>query len=162
MIRILLVSGGYDSTLLYQQKKGIIDRFIYFDYGQKAMKMELKTLGELGVPYEVINLGLLLNKNGFYYGRNLKFFIKLMDSFPDEDLVVYFGNCADDNYPDNSREYLYRIEKLINDSYPKTLRIICPLENMSKKEITKSVSKAYYCDRGGEQPCGECHSCQAV
>jgi len=171
MKHILLASGGVDSTLIYFKKKEIIDDILYFDYGHRFKDKELKVIKKLyGNKCKIVKIeDLKVSKNGFFYGRNLKFFITVRELYPDEDIMVYFGHSADDNFSDNTRYFLYEVERVINHSYPnKTLRIITPLENMTKKEIWKELLSMnppvlpWFCDYPYDEPCGKCHSCKAM
>lgn len=165
MKHYLLFSGGLDSCLLFNMKKTTLDGTIFFRYGHKHMDRELEEVLKKDPNPIIVDLPALpVSSTGFFYGRNLRFFIAARERFIDEDICLYFGNCADDNYDDNTREFLARVEKIINDSYPtKTLRIICPLENMAKAEIAAlSDGSGYWCDKGEKEPCGLCHSCQAM
>lgn len=176
MKKVLLISGGFDSLLISEMKHTAIDYYIYLDYDHKFKERELevlenwKALTEKNI--EIIKMRALPDKDGFFFGRNLNFFITLRERFINENILVYFGNNADDNYNDNTREFLARVEKVINDSYPtKTMRIICPLENDNKQEIINKYGmtnlyrhgiEPYYCDSGEKIPCKKCHSCLAM
>lgn len=169
MRKILLMSGGLDSTCLYFENKEWISDILYFDYGHKFKDAELKVMDALKINYKVEQIqNLSKNETGFFYCRNLTFMMKVRELYPNEDILVYFGNNADDNYCDNSREYFYRLEALINDSHPKTLRIICPYENLTKEQIYRKYKDLnieidpYWCDSGESIPCRKCHSCQAM
>lgn len=175
MKKVLLISGGFDSLLISEMKRSSINYYVYINYGHRFLKNERwvlqKWMDKTGKIIEELTLPDLKDKEGFFFGRNLRFMIAVRERFIDDNILVYFGNNADDNYNDNTREFLARVEKVINDSYPKTLRIICPLENMTKQEIlaeylTTSLHaggiKPYFCDSGELEPCRKCHSCQAM
>ena len=170
MRKILLISGGFDSLLIYKMKP-FINNYIYFDYGDTIINQELKRIEKLPVKVEIIKLPKInCNENKFFYGRNLRFIMAVREKYPDENILVYIGNNADDNFPDNTREYFYRLEGLINNSYPNTLRIICPLQDFTKEEICAMAKQyedlialnPYYCDTGNDEPCRKCHSCLAM
>lgn len=167
MKKVLLISGGMDSLLIHELKKDYIDYYVYIDYGHRFLSQEFENIKNLSINPIILKINNLKDHEGFFFGRNLHFFIKVREHFIDENICVYFGNNADDNYNDNTREYLSRVEKVINDSYPtKTLRIICPLENLNKQEIFKLCKekeiKYYFCDSGEKEPCLKCHSCKAM
>jgi 7-cyano-7-deazaguanine synthase in queuosine biosynthesis len=173
MKKILLISGGFDSLLIAEQKHGMIDEYVYFDYGQKFIKRELEVIEKwekfFGINVQIIKMDKLKEKDGMFFGRNLLFFLMIRELYMYENICVYFGNNAEDNYSDNTRAYLFQLEKMINDSYPMmAMRIICPLENMNKKEIYLEYTLSdsydggiipYFCDSGDEVPCKKCHSC---
>ena len=167
MKKVLLISGGMDSLLINELKRDNIDYYVYIDYGHKFKEQEFKNIKKIGIEPIILELPKLKDNDGFFLGRNLHFFIKVREHFIDENICIYFGNNADDNYNDNTREYLSRVEKIINDSFPQTtLRIICPLENLTKKEIfnlcLEKQIEYYFCDSGDKEPCLKCHSCQAM
>lgn len=169
MKKILAISGGLDSLTIYFMKKKFIDDCVYIDYGQKFKKRETDVLNKLNIKYFIIKIKYLDRQdNGFFDGRNLHFLIAIREFYKNQNIVVYFGNCSEDNFSDNSREYFFRLEKIMNDSYSDTIRIICPLENMVKKEIhniyveAEKETSPYWCDSGGKYPCGKCHSCLAM
>lgn len=169
MKKVCLISGGMDSLLIHLMKKDIISEYVYIDYGHAFKQREIAVLDKLPITYTILRLpDLQKDSKSFFFGRNMRFMIAVREKYIDENIIVYFGNNADDNFTDNSREYLSRLEKLINDSYPNTLRIICPLENMTKEEIYAELKRRepsipyYFCDTGDATPCGKCHSCQAM
>ena len=176
MKKILLISGGYDSLLISEMKENIIDDYIYFNYENKFIEQETLVLAgwenHSRRVIKVLDLPTLKEHDGFFEGRNLEFMLAVRKRYPAENIVVYFGNNADDNYPDNSREYLYRLEKLLNDSFsPSVIRIITPLQDLTKPEIVRRYMGTnlfkegiipYFCDSGEEFPCGKCHSCLAM
>lgn len=167
MKKVLLVSGGLDSMLIYAEKKHLIDYLVYFDYGHRFMAQELACLDKQKVPYRIVKMRELPEKNGWFFGRNLAFLIACREAFLSEDIAVYVGTNADDCYTDNAFEFMQRAEKIINDSYvTNTMRVVCPLKDMTKQEI---ISKArqlgvgfYFCDSGEADACGKCHSCVAM
>ena len=171
MKNILLISGGLDSMVINGAVlKDYIDDYIYIKYRGEhpATIQELKMLKNAGIEPTILTIDdLRCDERGFYFGRNLRFMIAVREHFIDEDINVIIGNTANDNFSDNTRSFFYRLEDIINNSYPKTtMRITCPLENMSKKQIV-SIAKAndisfYFCDKGDDKPCMKCHSCIAM
>ena len=166
------MSGGVDSMTIWKMKKEIIDEIVYIDYNHHFKEKEFSVLQKLNIIPTIIKIeDMKKDERGFFFGRNLKFMIAVREYFINEDICVYFGNCAEDNFSDNAREYIYRVEQIINNSFPKnTIRIICPLQDLSKKEIINLLKtyaenkeiKPYWCDSGEEEACGICHSCQAM
>jgi len=163
MKKILLISGGMDSLVIHRVKQKSIDECIYIDYGQKNKSAEKEKIAKSGIPFTELIIPKLKDTNGFFLARNLKFVMAIVEYYKGQDIVLYFGNTAEDNYPDNTREYLYRVEKIINDSYSNAVRIICPLQDMGKREIYEMATEMgidyYFCDVGEEKPCKKCHSC---
>lgn len=169
MKNILLISGGLDSMVIHGRMKDFVDEYVYIKYRGEhpATKQELKVLERAGVKPTIISIDdLKCDERGFYFGRNLRFMLAVREHFINEDINVLIGNTANDNFSDNTRSFFYRLEDIINNSYPNTLRITCPLENMSKKELVHEAKENgiefYFCDRGEDEPCMECHSCKAM
>jgi len=167
--RILLLSGGMDSVYLYHLKKKYFDECVFFDYGQKNKKEELKRAKKANSDLKIIEMkNLKVNDEGFYFGRNLNFLIKLREKYIDNDLIIYIGSNADDSFPDSQREYFYRAEKLINDSYPNRLKVVTPLIDKCTHEIFEGLNEIdenidfYHCAEGGKEPCGKCFSCSSL
>lgn len=178
MKKVLLISGGFDSLLISEMKSDSIDFYANINYGHRFFAHERNVLKNwqyvTGKAFLELELPDLADKDGFFFGRNLRFLILVREYFLKAEIPnigVYFGNNADDNYNDNTREFLARAEKIINDSYPGTMRVICPLENNSKQEIIKLYKATdlhhagiipYFCDSGEDEPCRKCHSCIAM
>lgn len=169
MKNLLLISGGLDSMVIYYNYKEEIDKCIYIDYRKNhpARNQELEILKKNNINPVIIPIeNLKQNSDGFYFGRNLKMLLAVREMFCDEDICVFIGNTANDNFSDNTRNFFYQLENVINQSYPMTIRIICPLENRTKKSLAKEAKEKkinyYFCDTGGEKPCGTCHSCKAM
>ena len=161
-----MLSGGLDSMCILKEKgKDFFQDIVFIDYGQRFLEKEYSVCKSFIT--KVITIDTLKDKDGFFFGRNLRFFIAIREAFIDQNIVVYFGNNSDDNYNDNTYEFIQRVEKIINDSYPYTLRINCPYKDFSKEEIYNkalelNVNDYYYCDLGLDEPCGKCHSCIAM
>ena len=176
MKKILLMSGGFDSLLLsYQTRIAAITDYIYLEYGQKFLKQEQDVIEKweqyMGKKVYCFHIPKLRQLGGMFFGRNLRFMLFLREQYLNYNLVIYFGTNATDTYSDNSLEYMQRLEKIINDSYPgMVMRIICPLANLTKDQVVIEYGKTplfthiqpYYCDSGNKEPCGKCHSCMAM
>jgi len=171
MKNILLISGGLDSMVIYTTKlRDYIDECVYIKYrgDHPATIQELKVLEKAGIKPTILTIDdLKCDERGFYFGRNLRFMLAIREHFIGEDINVFIGNTANDNFSDNTRSYFYRLEDIINNSYPNsTMRITCPLQDMTKKQITY-IAKTnnipfYFCDKGDDEPCMKCHSCVAM
>jgi 7-cyano-7-deazaguanine synthase in queuosine biosynthesis len=173
--KILLLSGGFDSLLLSYQTRFVITDYIYLQYGQKFLSQELYVIDKWSqLTKKVVqccNIQKLKQIDGMFFGRNLQFMLFLREKYLNQNIIVYFGNNATDTYSDNSFEYMMRLEKIINDSYPgMVIRIICPLANLTKDQIVidyyntplSTHIQPYYCDSGKSEPCGKCHSCAVM
>lgn len=169
MKNVLLISGGLDSMIIANSYKDEIDEYVYIKYRGEhpATVQELKKISTAGISPRIIEIDdLKADERGFYFGRNLRFAIAVREMFCNEDINVFIGNTANDNFSDNTRSFFYRLEDIINNSYPRTMRITCPLQDRTKKSLIKEAKKNgidfYFCDKGDEEPCMECHSCKAM
>ena len=167
MKKVLLISGGMDSGLLYLRSPKKFDKFVFFRYGQESVGVEASKVKEL-VKGEVTTIKILqelqMTESNFYYARNLKMCLGVCDTVG-EDLVIYFGTCADDEFPDNNRRFFRNLAKVLRASYPFKIKILTPLAKTHKKEIYaeyKSLTEVVptWCEKGTN--CGECHSCKAM
>jgi 7-cyano-7-deazaguanine synthase len=69
-------------------------------------------------------------------------------------------------FPDNSKEFLYAFNNVLEIGTLEGVKIEAPLINMSKTEIVKlgveinaPLNLSYSCYMGEEEPCGICESC---
>ena len=167
MKNILLISGGYDSLYIYHKlnKKKKFE-CIYFDYGQEYLENEIKILNNLNINYSLVKINdLMTEENGFVLGRNLNFFLKLVDMYGKEPINVYVGSNKDDVFADNNRRFFSRLSYILNNSFLSNISIKLPLRKITKKEIVKYIKEnnlqAYSCyEKDG--PCGKCKACKSL
>lgn len=67
-------------------------------------------------------------------------------------------------FPDQTREFLSRVQGVLPDSVAYPVAIRSPLMNFSKQAVIRLAQKhgidgTYSCHRGGKEPCGRCISC---
>lgn len=142
--RILLLSGGADSMLLYQKNK--FDHCVFFDYGQPHLKKEKKVISKINV-IEIILPKIKKESNGFYQGRNLTFVFSLYENgLIKTDTELYIGTNADDKYPDNSKEFFDNLAWCLNQSFKNKLKIKLPLLKKTKKQILEQLKLDHYSD----------------
>ena len=93
-----------------------------------------------------------------------------MSIFPDDDIVIYLGNHADDAagnaYPDCSKEFSDAIAKAIYTGSGKQVTVATPLVNMNKAEVVATGLKydapfelTTSCYNGKDRACGVCGTC---
>ena len=160
---ILLVSGGNDSICIYNKYDSKLKfNLIYFNYGQKYMKEELKRLPD---NTEVITMkNLQIDTNGYVKGRNLLFLIEIAKRF--DNATIYMGSNKEDTFPDNNYKYLTTAIKVINISFNTNLKIVLPLRNKTKTYIMNYINNynlnTYSCYKGGKTPCNKCKACLSI
>jgi 7-cyano-7-deazaguanine synthase len=81
-------------------------------------------------------------------------------------IVVGFNREEAAAFPDNSGEYVDRVNRALELSLGRGVRVIAPTLGMSKREIVeRSLALGipwellWSCYRGGNLPCGACESC---
>jgi len=141
-MKILLLSGGADSMLLYQQHK--FDKTIFFDYGQEHLEEEFNCCSR--IIDVVIRLPKLTKTEKEVNCRNLAFIINTVSTFGSEDIEIYLGTNTEDIYKDNNREFYNKVEDLINNISFNKVKIVTPLQDMSKQEILNKLELKFYTD----------------
>ena len=141
-MKILLLSGGADSMLLYQQHK--FDKTIFFDYGQEHLEEEFKCCSKL--VDVILKLPKITKREKEFNCRNLSFVINTIANFGNEDIEIYLGTNVEDVYKDNNRNFYNEVENFINKVSFNKVEIITPLKDMTKNEILKKLKLKYYTD----------------
>jgi 7-cyano-7-deazaguanine synthase in queuosine biosynthesis len=172
--KITLVSGGMDSALIALYKKA---EPVYIRYGQLFEDLELLALNSMNIKPIIIQSEIQQKDNmGTFKSRNLKFFTTLREAYPDEDLIVYFGNNKDDENPklitDNCQYSIQTVSEAINLMYAgPTFQIRSPLyeAGYNKRAISKVLDESLpksaftiWCEESVTLPCGKCHKCQQM
>ena len=162
MTDILLISGGNDSMYIYNVFVHMDFELVYFDYGQRYVKQEIKRLPR---GTKIIKIPKLKVKdNGYVCGRNLMFLIELAKRY--DEANIYMGSNSEDIFEDNNKAYLTKAIDVINTSFDTKLKVITPLARFSKKKIMNYINKSnidtYSCYKGGKIPCGKCKACLSV
>lgn len=140
--KILLLSGGADSLLLYQKYK--YDKIIFFDYGQPHMENEYKMCEKF--VDNVININKLYRKEKYVNCRNMLFITYIVSMYGDKNITIHLGTNSDDKYLDNNYKFYKKLEKFINLISIYNIKIELPLIKMSKQEIIKELNYEYYTD----------------
>ena len=81
-------------------------------------------------------------------------------------IVVGFNREEAAAFPDNSADYVDRVNRALELSLGRGVRVIAPTLGMSKREIVERAlalgipwELLWSCYRGGNLPCGSCESC---
>lgn len=180
MLNILLVSGGIDSIYLFLKHK--YDKYIFIDYNQPSLKEEMRSLDHFGVPYETIQIHYLptektgkvtgdrVSDDGYVWGRNLEIAMVIRKLYHDKDIALHWGVNGEDCGIGNTPVFLKKVEDILNESYKKRIRMVCPLETMMKAQVVEEINKVitkedfkflWTCEqpeKDGKQ-CGKCRSC---
>ncbi len=88
------------------------------------------------------------------------------ESIGAEIIIVGWNGEEGATFPDNSKEYLEKFNKLIDVGSPDKIRIEAPAIDMNKEEIVElglevgaPMELSYSCYKGDDKPCGVCESC---
>ena len=196
---IILLSGGLDSLVslgLAKEKYGI-SLALTFDYGQKSAKKEIETSEKIcdyyKINHKVINLDWLKEithtalvsddnlpekisensaKNVWVPNRN-GLFLNIAGAFADGedyDYIIIGANKEEaGTFPDNTEEFIERVNAEFEFSTQKHPKIVAPLINCDKNDIVKLALEnkiplqfVYSCYAQGEKHCGKCESCQRL
>lgn len=140
--KILLLSGGADSMLLYQRYK--YDRKIFFKYGQRHCDNEFEICRN--IIDKTIILPSFVRRNNEVNCRNINFILNIVSVYGNKDLDIYIGTNRGDVYKDNNRRIFDEFERFINKISFNRVSIKTPLMDMSKDEILKELNLRYYTD----------------
>ena len=192
---IVLLSGGLDSLVSLGITKDI-KLALTFDYGQKSADYEIRASKAICDYYEiehkVIKLDWLKDithtalvsdgdlpqgienpkesaKSVWVPNRN-GLFLNIAAAFADSedyDFIVIGANKEEgQTFPDNSKEFIERVNLEFEFSTLKKPKVIAPLLNCVKNDIVKLALEnnvplrlVRSCYAGGEKHCGMCESC---
>ncbi len=191
---IILLSGGLDSLVSLGLGGYDVSLALTFDYGQKSVKDEIEASEKIceyyGIEHKVIKLDWLKDithtalvadidlpdkidensaKNVWVPNRN-GLFLNIAGSFADAenyDYIIIGANKEEaQTFPDNTKEFIERINSEFEFSTRKRPKVVAPLINYDKNDIVKlalehdiPLNLVKSCYAGGEKHCGKCESC---
>lgn len=192
---IILLSGGLDSlvSLGLLKEKYNIETALTFDYGQKALDNELKAAEMIcnyyNLRHKVIKLdwlrsithtalvsdvaipvGIQKTSDSVWVPNRNGLFLNIAASFADAenyDYIIIGANKEEaETFPDNTKEFIERINLEFEYSTKKHPKVLAPLINYDKNDIVKkaldnSIPLEFVrsCYQGVEKHCGKCESC---
>lgn len=191
---IILLSGGLDSVVSFGllREELNITLALTFDYGQKALEKEIiaakwycdyyKTehkIIKLDWLKEITHTSLVSedeipndenssksvwvpNRNGLFLNIAGAF----GDSFGYKNIIIGANKEEAQNFPDNTNEFIERINKEFEFSTQVKPKVIAPLADCDKNNIVRlaienniPLDKLHSCYRNTEKHCGKCPSC---
>jgi len=192
---LILLSGGLDSLVSLGLKKEElgIELALTFDYGQKSAQDEIIASSKIceyyNLKHKVIKLDFLkeITNNSLVNGGELPkgiqknsksvwvpnrngLFLNIAGSFADSygyDYILIGANMEEaKTFPDNTKEFIDRINAEFEYSAAVKPKVIAPLINYVKNDIVKlallnnvPLELTMSCYKGGGKHCGECESC---
>lgn len=188
MQAVVLSSGGLDSSLTMHllKKQGIEVYPLHINYGQLAEPKEWtacrKMCSDLGIrppermdlsglrifPSGLVNPNLDIHDDAFLPTRNLIFLVAGGGYAYSKGLdAVVIGLVANPIFPDQTPSFVARAEDAVAEALGRRIKVLAPLIQLDKREVILlaeaqglNLGLAYYCHRGGEEPCGVCISCK--
>jgi 7-cyano-7-deazaguanine synthase len=169
----VLLSGGLDSAtaLASLRDHDLTPTTLFIDYGQPA-RIEERAAAEriaerFGVSHRSVEIDGLPVLGGEIPGRNALLVLTAMMATPAPQAIV-LGVHEGTEYWDCSREFIGRMQSLLNGYAAGAVQLLAPFAALSKpaiyvlaKELGVDVSLTYSCERAGG-PCGTCLSCKDV
>lgn len=191
---IILLSGGLDSLVSLGLGGYGVSLALTFDYGQKSVNDEIEASRKIceyyGIEHKVIKLDWLKDithtalvadidlpdkidensaKSVWIPNRN-GLFLNIAGSFADAEAYDYILIGANkeeaQTFPDNTKEFIERVNAEFEFSTRKHPKVIAPLINYNKNDIVKlalehriPLGLVKSCYAGGERHCGKCESC---
>lgn len=169
----VLVSGGLDSAtaLASLRDRDLTPTSLFIDYGQPA-RIEERAAAEriadrFGVAHRSVEIDGLPVPDGEIPGRNALLVLTAMMAAPAPQAIV-LGVHEGTEYWDCSREFIGRIQGLLDGYAAGAVQLLAPFAALSKpavyvlaKELGVDVGLTYSCERAGG-PCGACLSCKDV
>ena len=192
---IVLLSGGLDSLVSLGLLKDElnIELALTFDYGQKSAKQEIEASNKIceyyGITHKVIKLdwlkeithsaivedktlpcGIQNDSSSVWVPNRNGLFLNIAGAFADGenyDYIVIGANKEESQtFPDNTKEFIDKINAEFEFSTLKHPKVVAPLINSDKNDIVKQalahnipLELVHSCYSNSQKNCGVCESC---
>ena len=188
---VTLVSGGLDSTLmsLMAHEEGVVLFPLFVDYGQlgsarewtacqllhdrhglpEVTRMDISGFGKV-ITSGITNTAMRINEDAFLPGRN--FLLLLCGAayayrVQADGVAIGLLNPKDHLFPDQTQEFLYKSEDMIEATMGKRIAVLAPLIEFTKGDVlamagVRGLHDTYSCHAGGAVPCGKCVACVEI
>lgn len=170
----VLLSGGIDSTacVAFYLKQNFSVHCMFIDYRQAAAQRELLSAKAIAkhyhVPFSQLKWSGLHRKNkGLIFGRNAFLLISALMEMPKYSGIIAIGAHSGTSYYDCTSSFFRKMQSIF-DAYTKgRIQIGVPFLKWTKHDIMAfcrsykvPIELTYSCERGLDQPCGQCLSCR--
>ena len=170
----LLLSGGIDSAacLAFYLKEEFQVECFHISFGQPASRHERAAAERLarhfGVPLTILRwFGSADFMAGEIVGRNAFFLLGALIEIGGNSGILATGIHAGTSYFDCSKAFLSSLQTVFDGYCDGRVQLAAPFIEWSKQQVfayCKSegvpINLTYSCEKGTDQPCGECLSCQ--
>ena len=170
----LLLSGGIDSAacIAFYLKQGFHVKCFHVSYGQSASKHERVAAGRVArhfdVPLKILRWsGAATVNEGEIVGRNAFLLLGALIEIDGNSGILATGIHAGTSYFDCSQGFLSAMQDVVDGYCNGRVKLAAPFIRWSKQQIfafCKServpIGLTYSCEKGTEQPCKVCLSCQ--
>jgi 7-cyano-7-deazaguanine synthase len=170
----VLLSGGVDSIACahFLQRRGLIVRGLFIDYGQAAARREAVASAalaeQLAIPLQDCTL---LNARrrgaGELLGRNAMLIFSALFLTQGVSDLLALGVHAGLRYFDCSEAFIASADRLVGELTDRRVSLVAPFIAWSKKDVFDYFMSAglplaltYSCENGTDPVCGECASCR--
>jgi 7-cyano-7-deazaguanine synthase len=171
----VLMSGGVDSSAcaaFYSLEYPGSVAGLFVDYGQASASREATAVRAVGrhlhiSVMEVAWRGGRQFGQGEVRGRNAFLVLGALMTVPEAASLIALGIHAGTNYPDCGPHFVDAVQ-IVADLYTGgRVQVAAPFLRWTKRDIWTfclqrhiPLALTYSCERGADQPCGECLSCR--
>lgn len=190
---IILLSGGLDSVVSFGllREKLNVNLALTFDYGQKSLEKEIEAskwycnyyktehrIIKLDWLRKITNTSLVSNEEipneenakAVWVPNRNGLFLNIAGAFADslgyKNIIIGANKEEAQNFPDNTKDFIERINKEFEFSTLTKPQVVAPLINYNKEKIIKlalenniPLDKISSCYKNTKKHCGKCSSC---
>jgi 7-cyano-7-deazaguanine synthase len=173
---LVLLSGGIDSLAAahYCRSKGWQTSGIFVDFGQPARGREAAAAKavatRLGIDLQCGTMsGFTVPEHGEILGRNGWLVQTALMATGPNDAIIAIGIHAGTDYADCSPAFIEKMQQLLGLQASGQVQLFAPFLTWTKAEVWDfcrdeglPVELTYSCERGLDQPCGQCATCSEL
>jgi 7-cyano-7-deazaguanine synthase len=171
---IVLLSGGIDSAACvdFYQRQHFLVQGLHVTYGQPAAKQESVAASAIANYYripltQISMIGARPKTETEFLGRNALLLFTALLELDARAAMLVLGVHSETPYYDCSCSFLSSIQVIVDGQCDGRVRVAAPFLDWTKKQIWQycmehrvPLELTYSCERGLDQPCGECLTCR--